>query len=141
VLEVAKQEGILMDYWAGRRELSAQQRIGHALSRRRDRVFGEYRIRAASTGATGNNAYRLEPVAHKTPKTPETPPASYENSGNEGGVLGDHRSKTPPTERCFGDRPDQNTPAETDTKPGVSGVSGVFVRGQAEDGHDVMEMD
>ncbi|HZA23571.1 MAG TPA: hypothetical protein VFA32_13390, partial [Dehalococcoidia bacterium] len=143
VLEVAKQEGILMDYWAGRRDLSAQQRMGHALSRRRDRVFGEYRVRAASTGATGNNAYRLEPVrvGYKTPKTPETPPASYKSSGGTGGVLDGGSPKTPSGETRFVEHPDQNTPAEPDTKSGVSGVSGVFVGSQSPDGNDVLEVE
>jgi hypothetical protein len=39
VLEVAKGEGVLLSLWAGRSDLAAQQRTGHALVKHRDRIF------------------------------------------------------------------------------------------------------
>jgi hypothetical protein len=77
VLAIAKDEGLLLDYWAGRKDIAAQQRIGHALSRRMDRIFGKYQICSGGDGSTGNKSYRLKITpaggGNKTPKTPETP--------------------------------------------------------------------
>jgi len=66
---------LLLDIWAGRGALGGQQRLGHALGRRRDRVFGDYTIRdAGRDSATGSAAYRLEHrEERKTTETPETP--------------------------------------------------------------------
>ena len=51
------------------------QRLGHALSQKRDRVFGDFRIRnAGKDSVTRNSAYRLEEVGKRTPETPGTPP-------------------------------------------------------------------
>jgi hypothetical protein len=74
VFEVAKKRGLLLHVWAGRSDLGAQQRFGHALPSVRDRVFGRFTVRsAASESATRNAAYRLEWTPQKTPKTPKTP--------------------------------------------------------------------
>jgi hypothetical protein len=60
LFEIAKDNGLAMDLWAGRSVLSGQQRIGHALRARRDRVFGVHRIRnAGDDGQTKSLAYRL----------------------------------------------------------------------------------
>ena len=68
LLEMAKANDILLSLWGGRSAIGAQQRIGHALVRRRDRVFGEYCIRFAGDGPTRNNSYRLEErTRYKTP--------------------------------------------------------------------------
>ena len=116
VLSLARYQNLLLEYWGGRKDLGAQQRIGAALGKRRDRIFGRYRIRPASTGATGGNAYRLEKieVGDKTPKTPETP-----------------------SDLAAG----QNSPRLPDTKSGVLGVSGVLVGDGSDDGPDVMVVD
>lgn len=61
LLEVAKNQNLLIDVLAGRSALAAQQRIGHALSSRRDRIFGRWKIRRAGRSSqTKNVAYRLE---------------------------------------------------------------------------------
>jgi hypothetical protein len=60
VLEIAKGEGVLLSLWAGRSELAAPQRTGHALAKHRDRIFGGYQIRASGEGQTQNRAYQLK---------------------------------------------------------------------------------
>jgi hypothetical protein len=71
VLSLVKQHNLLLWLWAGRKELAAQQRLGHALQGMRGRVLGRYCLRSAGrNSATKNAAYRLEPRGD--PKTPET---------------------------------------------------------------------
>ena len=61
LLELARERSLLLDIWGGRVPLGAQQRFGRALVRRRDRVFGDYRLRSAGRDSdTGNAAYLLE---------------------------------------------------------------------------------
>ena len=76
LFEVAKTRQLLLEIWAGRKDLAAQQRFGHALSAHRDRVFGQFRIRQSGRDShTGNIAYILERVPtaqHPKRKTPET---------------------------------------------------------------------
>jgi len=80
MVDVLKTHNMLLDLWAGRQTLSGQQRLGHALQRRVDAIFGQWVIRSAGRdGQTGNAAYRLECAegggtpGTKTPETPETP--------------------------------------------------------------------
>jgi hypothetical protein len=62
LLVVVTDTNLLVDLRTGRSKLAAQQRLGHALQERVDRVFGPWRIYAAGDdGRTGNRAYRLEP--------------------------------------------------------------------------------
>jgi hypothetical protein len=92
LFEVAKERSLLLTLWGGRNTLAAQQRFGHALATRRDRLFGQLYIRSAGRASSGNTAYRLELYQagpDKTPKTPETPtasPASRPQSANGPGV-------------------------------------------------------
>ena len=61
LFEIAKSNKTLLTIWAGRSELGAYQRIGKALLKHRDRVFGRYVIRrSAEHSSTGNNTHRLE---------------------------------------------------------------------------------
>jgi hypothetical protein len=66
---------LLLSLWAGRKEIAALQRIGHALRGMRGRVFDRYGIRTAGRDSvTKSAAFRLEPItARGFPKTPETP--------------------------------------------------------------------
>jgi hypothetical protein len=119
LLALAVTHDLLIDLRAGRGQLGAQQRLGHALGQRVDRVFGQWRVRKAGEGSTGNNAYRLESMARKTPETPKTPPATHEQPAPAGGVFVDGNARTPPL--------DPKTPPENGHLPGVEpGVSGVF---------------
>jgi len=96
LLPILKTCHLLLDLWVGRSDLAAQQRLGHAISGNRDRVFGSYRIRLGGKDAdTGNTAYRLEQIAasfgpsRKTLETPETPTtcsATVPQSANGTGV-------------------------------------------------------
>ena len=64
LLELAIHKDLLLELRAGRGQLAAQQRMGHALARRRDRVFGEWIIRSAGHGGQSHNLqYRLEPAS------------------------------------------------------------------------------
>lgn len=71
--DVIKPNTLFFDLWAGRSDLSAKQRIGRALTGKRDRIFGKYAIRSAGLdGVTRTTAYRLEerPRYENASKTP-----------------------------------------------------------------------
>jgi hypothetical protein len=127
VLSLARSQHILLDLWGGRTDLGAQQRFGYTLIRHSDRVFGDYQIRSASGGSTGNKSYRLTRKAgrSKTPETPETPPDSHEDSGPAEGVSAIYRHQTPPDQGRFEVGDPGNTPPNSSTNAGVIGVSGV----------------
>lgn len=78
LFEPLKERRMLLDVLAGRSALASQQRLGHALANRRDRIFGTWRIRfAGRSSKNGSITYRLEEIprgaaASKTPKTTET---------------------------------------------------------------------
>lgn len=64
LVDLATEEELLLGVRAGKSALAAQQRMGHALSDRRDRVFGQWAIRSAGRdGVTRNRAYALDDVA------------------------------------------------------------------------------
>lgn len=121
LLALAVQHDLLVDLRAGRGQLAAQQRLGHALRTRADRVVGNWRIRRAGEGATGNNAYRLEAVADKTPKTSKTPSVTREDTPTVGGVSVGEDAETPP-EPTKTPPPSGHDPG---TEPSVLGVLGV----------------
>lgn len=73
LFDILKDHSLLLDLWGGRTNQGALQRIGHALSSRRDRVFGGYKILpAGKDGVTRSAAYRLKRVGNKTTETTET---------------------------------------------------------------------
>ena len=93
LFEVLKERRLLLEIFVGRSTLSAQQRLGHALANRRDRIFGTWRIRSAGKAGNGSTAYRLEEssqgtAASKTPKTPETMEGEAEVEVGVSGVSG-----------------------------------------------------
>lgn len=139
VFTLCRERGLLLDVWAGRSALGAQQRLGHALASRRDRVYAGFAIRSAGQdSATRNAAYRLERrPAKKTPETPETPgetPKTQQPGGNGQqamtGVLDGEAAKHPQNTR--GENPQND--GVFDPAMGVSGVSGVFARGHSPGG-------
>ena len=110
LLDLAKDNSLIVGLRAGRSDLSAQQRMGHALAKRIDRVFGGFTIKGVGRDAyTGNRAYRLEAQRRgaeaKTPETTET------------------------TDFGRSDAPIDQTDVEDDSPSVVSGVSGVSKRG------------
>lgn len=140
LFEILKERGLLLDLWGGRAKTGALQRIGHALLRKRDRVYGEFTIRTAGHDSLNrSNAYRLETSSegyHKTPKTPETPGTEPETpdfidflSNDTAGGFEPDETKTPTKPR---QNPDQKTPDSIDFS-GFSGVSGVLKSPPAED--------
>jgi hypothetical protein len=100
--EVIKPNDLLLDLWAGRKDLSAKQRIGRALTTRRDRVFGKYAIRSAGQDPiTRNAAYRLEKrepahLAEKHPKQPDDARSTVQDDENGMGVS---KTETPTNTR------------------------------------------
>ena len=120
LFEIAKDNSLVMDVWAGRSALSGQQRFGHALLARRDRVFGGFHIRnAGNDGQTKSLAYRLERGGgFKTTETTVTTRPRPNSGVEETGVLVSHPLETPATKQA-------NPPRSTGTKKGVCGVSGV----------------
>lgn len=88
ILTILKEHELLLDIWAGKSALSGQQRLGHIMPTKRDRVFksgvsgvsGVKIISAGQDSRTGNSAYRLSLIyiisstqqLKKTPETPET---------------------------------------------------------------------
>jgi uncharacterized protein DUF3854 len=77
---VAKERSLLLTLWGGRSTIAAQQRLGHALADRRDRLFGRFYIRSAERASSGNNAYRLEVSQTDLDKTPKTPESQTNSS-------------------------------------------------------------
>ncbi|MBS3900197.1 MAG: hypothetical protein KGZ54_11875 [Dethiobacter sp.] len=146
LFEVLKEHSLLLDLWGGRAKTGALQRIGHALSRKRDRVYGDLTIRTAGHDSLNrSNAYRLEPNGggyHKTPETPNTPSAEPETtdfidfSGNDatGGFEFDD-AKTPTKPRK---NPGQKTLNSIDLS-GFSGISGVLKPPQPDEQSDDRE--
>lgn len=120
--DVIKPNNLLMDSWAGRKQLSALQRIGRALSSRRDRVFGGFTLRhAGQDSATKNAAYRLEPATGPN-ETPETPPTRHEHREEHKNATGVSETETPPK------HPETpvNTPRENTVTDGDIDTSRVF---------------
>ena len=120
LLEVAKERSLVLSHWSGRSALSAQQRLGHALGTRRDRVFGDYRIRTAGANSqTKSTAYRLEVGSgNKTPETPKTPVNVPGMWSDPTGVFENEPPKTPVAG-------EQNPRRNLASSTGVYGVSGV----------------
>ncbi len=147
VFEIMQRETLLLDLWGGRKELSAQQRVGRALGNHRDRVFGGFALKPAGRDSiTGSNAYRVEAIeprgSKQTPETPGTPRTPSDTSQTHGGFSGvlDEVATQPP-DGVSGPSAVRTefsrTPRETQTKPRlekpvldgaplVSGVSGVI---------------
>ena len=120
LLDLAKETKLIVGLRAGRSDLSAQQRMGHALAKRVDRVFGRFTIRSAERDSrTGNRAYRLEArrsgAPAKTPQTTET--------------VDRGRSDATEGQLPLGSEALDQTDAEGDQKSAVSGVSGVSKSG------------
>jgi hypothetical protein len=75
LLLIAQESDLALHIWAGKEDIAAQQRFGHALRDMRDRVFGPYLIRdAGNASGSGSHQYRLENSRKEhTDETPETP--------------------------------------------------------------------
>ena len=137
LFEILGKYKLLLDLWGGRSELSAMQRIGRALSSKRDRVFGGYAVRSAGKdSATKNAAYRLEPTSNQTPETPINTASAVLNAPSDEGVSETELPEHPATPL---ERP-QNTQEEKRVQDGTSqlqrgdtGVSGVSERPATEE--------
>ncbi|MBI4496683.1 MAG: hypothetical protein HY689_02145 [Chloroflexi bacterium] len=131
LLAVAKDRGLLLDVWAGRSALGGQQRLGHALADRRDRVFGTFRVRAVGPARSGGAAYVLEQYqsaggASKTLRTPQTPRGVPSDASEDAGFS----ASDPPKPR--GDEPKPR--GGSGTEAGVCRVFGVSGPGQPDAG-------
>jgi hypothetical protein len=116
LLQLSQQADLLLGVRAGHSLLASQQRLGHALRTRRDRVFGRFVIRhAGSDSGTGNSAYSLE--AAKTPETPAPPPERGDQAVRGESVLAGVSENTPQNPRPSN--------GGNSTLPDGSGVSGV----------------
>ena len=114
LLDLAKETNLIVELRAGRTDLSAQQRMGHALSKRIDGVFGKFTIKSAGRDSyTGNRAYRMQVqirgAGDRTPETTETPDFG--------------RSNAPDGQAFLGDASVDRTDVEDDSGSDVSGVS------------------
>lgn len=138
LLEIAKKQELLMDIWAGRSALAAQQRLGNALASRRDGVFGGYVVRhSGRDGATKSLAYRVEPLSNRgnggrsaggafvTPETPVTPLQRGNNHGDEAGVWAKATLETPVQTPVNPRNPPSGDALPLGSKPEIAGVSGV----------------
>ncbi|AFZ67894.1 bifunctional DNA primase/polymerase [Deinococcus peraridilitoris] len=137
------------DYWEGKTRASALRRVGRAVTQRRDRVFGGFRVRAAGKTATGNAAYRVVPVGEGWNKTPETSETPGEGRETPVGTVFPEKAtppETPGVSAVFLQTPAQTPEKHRDVEccqnstQGVSGVSGVLFVGQPEDGEDAVEL-
>ena len=141
VLTAMKALDVCSDYWEGKQQGSAVRRVGRAVSQRRDRVFGGYRIRLAGKTATGNAGYRIEPSGGDQKKTPETPKTPDEGQETLSGTVNPENvsgQETPGVSAVFventGETPEKHRAREavSDDAEGVSGVFGVFSGHQPE---------
>jgi len=124
LLRMARESDLALGIWAGKSDISAQQRFGYALQNRRDRVFGPYRIRHAGNSAgSGSHQYRLERTSKvgrdETTETTETRPIELEMGSQPYLVSSDPTTETTETT--------QNQVSGLGTKTVVSGVSVVSV--------------
>ena len=74
---------LLLDLWGGRSDSAACTRIGHALKKFRDRVFGNYTISFAGYNSyTKNKQYKLEKkdTAENSGEHPQKPPQTTETT-------------------------------------------------------------
>jgi hypothetical protein len=129
VLALAKQHDLILGLWAGRKEIAAQQRVGHALQGMRGRIFGDWYLHPSGRdSATKNRAYHLEPKClPQIPKTPET------NEKTDDSQLKTPQQNTLAARSGMGQTPAQPPAVDTtkdgeNSKPcGVSGVSECFI--------------
>lgn len=139
VLGVMRDHGLLLDHWAGRTDLSAQQRVGRALGKYRDRVFGHHQIKYAGPDSiTRNASYRLEPSqppiklersetnTRNTRNTQEDPANSVTDVNTAPGVSPRVSSETPTNTRETPGPGKSVLDGVTSASAGVSGVSGVI---------------
>ena len=88
VYGVARENDLLLDLWAGRAMLGGQQRFGHALAGKRDRVFGPFRItRAGKDRRTRSQGWMLaltREAANRPGKNPRKPPQTPAAPGEPG---------------------------------------------------------
>jgi hypothetical protein len=139
LFEIIKEHSLLLNVWGGRSKTGALQRLGHALGKKRDRIYGGFAIRAAGLdGVTRNTAYRLELTtgargADKTPETPETTGANLGTPDFAGFAGVDNFG-------CFASEVSK-TPGKTteNTRPPSMGVSGVLQNGIENTRHESLE--
>lgn len=145
VLTAMKALNIFTDYWEGNKPNSALKRVGHAVIRQRDRVFGGFRFQKTGKTATGNAGYRIEAVGrgqNKTPETLITPQPGDVALSSTAFPQNDVPGETPSVPGLSFRNTDE-TPvgcstqeANPDGVKSVSGVSGVLLR----DSLDVVEL-
>lgn len=132
LFEIVKDYSLLLDLWGGRTNQGALQRIGHALSSRRDRVFGGFKVLpAGKDGVTRSAAYRLKRIGNKTTETTETTDDTLETlSGTQNGHQWFSGGFDPTSLKTTG-KPPQNHRDENAVQHGTSApspvVSGVSV--------------
>jgi putative DNA primase/helicase len=153
LLSIAKDNELLLDVWAGRTHAGAVRRLGHALRDRRDRVFGNYRIRYVGEDTKTKSAgYVVETLrgSEKNPENPDIPDALVKTSSTSGfpnagtvGILKENPDETPtkprnpdkiPTESR--QNPDSGNPdvdGVCEDEPGVFGIFGVLNGHQSRD--------
>ncbi len=132
IFTVVKEYKMLLDLWAGREGLAASQRFGRALTAKRDRVFGGFKIMGAGRDAvTKSNQYRLTRAPKQTPETPLNPVKPVTDVKDSRGFVRGSESLTPETPV----EPPANPVSKnavldgvSSPKNGVSGVSGVLNR-------------
>ena len=119
LLQVAKDSNLCLRIWAGKSDISAQQRWGNELRRLRDKVYGGYRIRhAGEASGTGSHQYRLEQKreggTEQTTETTETPSSEPVNASAMHVISTENQVM-----------PSANQVDNIGMEPVVSGVSGV----------------
>ena len=120
------------DHWEGRERTSALKRVGKAVTARRDRVFGGYRLRLCGRTATGNAGYKVEAsgaAQRKTLETPKTPGRTEEmlssSAFSRNGVLDRTSGVSGVFEKDAQQMPEKH-PALERSPDGAEGVTGVF---------------
>ncbi len=75
LFDLAKTEHLLTEIRNGRTDQGARVALGRAIAGMRDRVVGDWFIRAAGTAHGGTSAYRLERKSRPEKSSPSSPPS------------------------------------------------------------------
>jgi len=75
LFDLAKKQRLLTDLRNGRTDQGARVALGLAIARMRDRVVGDWFVRAAGTAHGGTSAYRLERKSRPEKPSPLSPPS------------------------------------------------------------------
>ena len=132
VLGMVRECEVLLHLYTGTTSLGAQQRMGHALNGRRDRIYGGLQLKRGEPNSRNSSTYYLRAVGEprpvgepQNPENPETPILGTKQGPGFALETPANPAETPAKPRAEGQNPDKTRP-DSRHENGVSGVSGVL---------------